>query len=48
MNNEKTKIVKQGGREVEKLKIRKPHSAKIFMKLVWKIHEIAKGKGHLS
>ena len=34
--------------EVEKLKIEKPHSAKIFMKLIWKIHEVAKGKGSLS
>ena len=45
MSNEKTKNVKQGG---GKLGIQKPHSATRFMKLVWKIHEVARGKGPLS
>jgi hypothetical protein len=44
MNNEKTKDTKGGGK---KLRIRKPQSARIFMKLVWKIHEVARGKGAL-
>jgi hypothetical protein len=42
--NEKTKDTKGGGK---KLRIRKPQSASIFMKLVWKIHEVARGKGAL-
>ena len=42
-------FLKQGAcREVEKLRIREPHSAIRFMELVWKIHEVAKGEGLLS
>ena len=33
---------------IKKLRIRKPHGAKGFMKLVWKIHEATRGKGPLS
>ena len=29
------------GQELEKLRVQKSQSAKIFMKLVWKIHEVA-------
>ena len=44
MNNEKVKNVKQGG---EKLRIRKLKSAKMCMKLVWKIHAVDFHKGAL-
>ena len=40
--NEEAKNAKQGGKEVEKLRTRKPHSAKSFMKPVWKTHEITR------
>jgi hypothetical protein len=45
MNNEKAKNAERGG---GKLRIRKSHSVKTFMTLVWKIHEVARGKGPLS
>ena len=42
--NKKAKNVKRGG---EELRIQKPQSAKRSMKSVWKIHEVARGKGPL-
>jgi len=45
MNNEKAEKAKQGG---EKFKIRKPQSAKGFMKLVCKIHVVARKKSPQS
>ena len=42
MNNEKAKDVKRGGGDV---RIQKPRSGKRFVKLVWKIHEVARDKG---
>lgn len=45
MHNYEAKNVKWGG---EKLRIQKHQSTKRFMKLIWKIHEVAKGKGPLS
>ena len=33
---------------IEELRIRKPRSTKIFMKLAWKFHEATRGKGTLS
>jgi hypothetical protein len=32
-------------REVEKLRIQEPQYTQIFMKLVWKIHEVVGDKG---
>ena len=43
MKNKKKKV-KRGG---EKLIIQEPHYAKRTLKLVWKICEIARGKGPL-
>ena len=43
-----TRRQKMRNEEVEKLRVREPQSAKRIMKLVWKIHEIAEGKGPLS
>jgi len=48
VNNEKAKDAKQGCEKVEKSRIRKPHKAKIYLKLIWKIREVARGKGALS
>jgi hypothetical protein len=45
MSNEKAKNAKRGG---EKLRIQKLHIPKRIMKLVWKIHEVARGKGPLT
>jgi thiamine biosynthesis protein ThiC len=45
MNSKKAKNAK---REVHKLRIHKPWGAKIVMKLVWKILEVARGKSPLS
>ena len=48
-NGTKTMFSKWGAwREVEKLRIQEPHSAKRFMKLVLKINEVDKGEGTLS
>lgn len=43
MNDEKTKYAKQ---EVMKLETTKCEF--FFMRLIWKIHEVTKGKGPLS
>ena len=45
MSNKKAKYARRGG---EKLRMQKPWSAKRFMKLMWKIHEVARGKSPLS
>ena len=45
MINEKAKNAKRGG---EKLRIQKSYIPKRFMKLVWKIREVARGKGPLT
>ena len=45
MNNKKAKNAERVG---GKLRIRKSHSVKTFLKLVWKIHEVARCKGPLS
>lgn len=42
MNNEKASNVKRGGENMEL------QSAKRFMKLVWKILEVARNKGPIS
>ena len=44
MNNEKEKNGKGGG---EKLRIQKPYNAEKIMKLIWKMHEVVRGKSPL-
>lgn len=45
MNNNKVVNAKWGA---EKLRMQKSHSVKIIMRLVWKIHEVARGEGPLT
>ena len=45
---QEAKECKMRRQEVKKLRIWKPQSAKRFMKLVWKVHEVARGKVPLS
>ena len=47
MNNEKLKDAKRGGNKVDKSRIT-CNNANKFLKLVWKVHEVARGKGALS
>ena len=48
MNNEKAKNAKQGCKKLRSWEYENHISAKQFLKLVWKIHEVARGKGLLS
>ena len=44
-SHQQPNVAKQEG---EKGRIRKPQTANWFMKIIWKIHEVARGKGPLS